>query len=67
MEVCYLLISFLFIYSISANKGFWIQALLNLFGFFALINLELPASLNTVRRRLREENLQTPAVGDQAR
>jgi MFS family permease len=35
--------------------AFWIQALLNLLGFFALINLELPASLNTVRRRLREE------------
>jgi len=35
--------------------AFWIQALLNLLGFFVLINLELPASLNTVRRRLREE------------
>ena len=35
--------------------AFWIQALLNLFGFFALIKLQLPASLNTNRRRLREE------------
>ena len=35
--------------------AFWIQALLNLFGFFALIKLQLPASLNTHRRRLREE------------
>ena len=35
--------------------AFWIQALLNLFGFFALIKVQLPASLNTHRRRLREE------------
>lgn len=35
--------------------AFWIQALLNLVGFFALIKLELPTSLNTQRRRLREE------------
>lgn len=35
--------------------AFWIQALLNLLGFFALIKLQLPASSNTQRRRLREE------------
>ena len=35
--------------------AFWIQALLNLFGFFALIKLQLPASLNTERKRAREE------------
>ena len=35
--------------------AFWTQALLSLFGLLVLIKLELPASLNIQRRRLREE------------
>ncbi len=35
--------------------AFWLQAVLYLIGFFVLLPLQLPASHNTTRRRLREE------------
>ena len=35
--------------------AFWLQAAMHLVGFFALIPLQLPASVNTQRKRMREE------------
>ena len=35
--------------------AFWLQAVMHLVGFFALIPLQLPASVNTQRKRMREE------------